>query len=120
MRFDQVLPPHQLKISLRTPMLVRLAVPAFAIPYGIAHFHLSMRGHRGRTATAGKIRNRASIAAADPVGNFCHSHPQATRSQDAKKPAGAGTVRSSPQILPKRRAATTSSGRVRPTLLELA
>src|SRR5215467_14277822 len=70
MRFDQVFPPHQLKSSLRTPMLVRLAVPAFAAPYDIAHLLMSMRDHRGRTATAGKIWNRARVDVASPAGNF--------------------------------------------------
>jgi hypothetical protein len=48
-------------------MLSALQSLGFAVPYGIAQLHLSMHGRRGRTATSGKIRNRARGRGSDPA-----------------------------------------------------
>src|SRR5215831_16967739 len=123
MRLDQVLPPHQLKASLkmpippalrripRDPLASLMALPRRACPCAAAAAELPQPAKSG-----------IALGCQEPIeGRFdALRRPFPPGHRTPKSPAIARLRALPPQVLPKKEASTTSSGWVRSTLLELA
>ena len=112
MRLDQVLPPHQLKISLKMPMLSRLVRRLDAVALmAPAQAPCPWRRRRGRTATSGDIGIALALAAVEGSGAFLSSAAAAASAPSAPNPASAGfRADSSTAFCPELPPTTTSSG----------